>query len=44
LELSIPRKPSFRKFGLEQVHDGFLKLKNDHVLVKNPETNKEGAS
>ncbi len=33
LGFSIPRKPSFRKLGLEQVHDGFLKFKNDHVLV-----------
>lgn len=37
LGLSTPRKSSCRKLSVLQVNDDFLKVKNEHVIVKNPE-------
>lgn len=37
LGISIPRKPSYRKLGLQQRNADFLRIQNEHVLIKHPE-------
>ncbi|GBO24256.1 hypothetical protein AVEN_64450-1 [Araneus ventricosus] len=37
LGFSIPRNPSCIKLDAQQDNEDFIKLKNDHVIVKNPE-------